>query len=200
MQGHPRFAIAPGARRVHEFTVGNRACSCWFHPHPHGRTGMPFYAGLAALFLVSDDVELTFGLSVGARELPPIVQDRSFYANNLFVHLPVGRQRPRSNVSGPRREPAGPSDEEFHHGIRTHRTTQRTPGRQGQAGQRQQPRRQAGPRRPSSPRASTSAAPNATGISRPSTCCAACAVRASSLSWSRKVAAGSKARPNTPST
>ncbi|MEO7243745.1 MAG: multicopper oxidase domain-containing protein [Rubrivivax sp.] len=48
MDGHPRFAIAPGARYVYEFTVRNRAGSYWFHPHPHGRTGKQVYAGLAA--------------------------------------------------------------------------------------------------------------------------------------------------------
>lgn len=57
MDGHPRFAIAPGERYVYDFRVVNRAGSYWFHPHPHGRTGRQVYFGMAGLFLVSDDEE-----------------------------------------------------------------------------------------------------------------------------------------------
>ena len=81
MDGHPRFAIAPGARYRYEFTVANRAGSYWFHPHPHGRTGKQVYAGLAGLFLVSDDEEAALGLPAGAQDLPLVLQDRTFDAD-----------------------------------------------------------------------------------------------------------------------
>ena len=87
MDGHPRFAIAPGARYVYEFTVDNRAGSYWFHPHPHGRTGKQVYAGLAGLFLVSDDEEVALHLPTGAQDLPLVIQDRNFDADNQFVYL-----------------------------------------------------------------------------------------------------------------
>jgi FtsP/CotA-like multicopper oxidase with cupredoxin domain len=90
MDGHPRFAIAPGARYVYEFTVANRAGSYWFHPHPHGRTGKQVYAGLAGLFIVSDDEEAALGLPSGAQDLPLVIQDRSFDAANQFVYLGSG--------------------------------------------------------------------------------------------------------------
>jgi FtsP/CotA-like multicopper oxidase with cupredoxin domain len=87
MDGHPRFAIAPGARYVYEFVVVNRAGSYWFHPHPHGRTGKQVYAGLAGLFLVSDAEEAALGLPSGAQDLPLVIQDRNFDADNQFVYL-----------------------------------------------------------------------------------------------------------------
>ncbi|MDH5540143.1 MAG: multicopper oxidase domain-containing protein [Rhizobacter sp.] len=87
MDGHPRFAIAPGARYVYEFSVANRAGTYWFHPHPHGRTGKQVYAGLAGLFLVSDDEEAGLGLPGAAQDLPLVIQDRNFNADNQFAYL-----------------------------------------------------------------------------------------------------------------
>lgn len=86
MDGHPRFAIAPGERYRYEFTVRNRAGSYWFHPHPHGRTGKQVYAGLAGLFLVSDVDEAALGLPSGAFEMPLVIQDRNFDQNNQLVY------------------------------------------------------------------------------------------------------------------
>jgi len=87
MDGHPRFAIAPGARYVYEFTVIDRAGSYWFHAHPHGRTGKQVYFGLAGLFLVSDEEEAALDLPTGAQDIPLIIQDRNFNNDNQFVYL-----------------------------------------------------------------------------------------------------------------
>ena len=87
MDGHPRFAVGPGERYVYDFVVDNRAGSYWFHPHPHGRTGKQVYAGLAGLFLVSDDEEAALGLPSGAQDLPLVIQDRNLDADNQFVYL-----------------------------------------------------------------------------------------------------------------
>jgi FtsP/CotA-like multicopper oxidase with cupredoxin domain len=87
MDGHPRFAVPPGARYVYEFTVRNRAGSYWFHPHPHGRTGKQVYAGLAGLFIVSDDEEAALGLPDGVQDIALVVQDRNFDNDNQFVYL-----------------------------------------------------------------------------------------------------------------
>jgi FtsP/CotA-like multicopper oxidase with cupredoxin domain len=90
MDGHPRFAIGPGGRYRYEFAVDNRAGSYWFHPHPHGRTGKQVYAGLAGLFLVSDDEEAALSLPGGAFDLPLVIQDRLIDADNQFVYPPGG--------------------------------------------------------------------------------------------------------------
>lgn len=87
MDGHPRFAIEPGARYRYEFVVDNRAGSYWFHPHPHGRTGKQVYAGLTGLFLVGDEEEDALNLPAGAQDLPLVIQDRTFDADNQLVYL-----------------------------------------------------------------------------------------------------------------
>jgi FtsP/CotA-like multicopper oxidase with cupredoxin domain len=88
MDGHPMYAIAPGATYVYEFTVDNRAGTYWFHPHPHERTGFQVYHGLSGLFLVSDDNEQQLSLPSGEFDLPIVIQDRTFDAANQLVYLP----------------------------------------------------------------------------------------------------------------
>ncbi|MEO6362514.1 MAG: multicopper oxidase domain-containing protein [Caldimonas sp.] len=87
MDGHPRFAVASGARFVYDFTVDNRAGSYWFHPHPHGRTGKQVYFGLAGLFLVSDEEEAALDLPGRTHDLPLVIQDRTFDEDNQLVFL-----------------------------------------------------------------------------------------------------------------
>lgn len=86
MDGHPRFAVDGGQRYVYEFTVDNRAGTYWYHPHPHGRTGKQVYAGMAGLFIVSDDEEASIGLPSGEQDLALVIQDRQFDADNQFVY------------------------------------------------------------------------------------------------------------------
>lgn len=88
--GHPRDAVGPGATYVYEFEVENRAGTYWYHPHPHGRTGPQVYHGLAGLLIVSDDEEKALGLPSGERDIPLVLQDRSFDAANRLVYLPGG--------------------------------------------------------------------------------------------------------------
>jgi blue copper oxidase len=83
---HPRYAIAPGQSYVYEFTVSDRAGTYWFHPHPDMQTGRQVYNGLAGLFLVSDDEEARAKLPAGAQDIPLVIQDRSFDADNQLVY------------------------------------------------------------------------------------------------------------------
>lgn len=90
--GHPRLAIDPGETYTYEFQILNRAGTYWYHPHPHGRTGPQVYNGLAGLLLISDAEEGNAGLPDGEYDLPLVIQDRSFDAQNQFVYLPNGMQ------------------------------------------------------------------------------------------------------------
>jgi FtsP/CotA-like multicopper oxidase with cupredoxin domain len=87
MDGHPMYAIGTGKRYVYEFIVDNRAGTCWFHPHPHERTGFQVYHGLAGFFLVGDDEEDAAQLPRGAFDLPLVIQDRTFDSRNQLVYL-----------------------------------------------------------------------------------------------------------------
>ncbi|WP_322815035.1 multicopper oxidase family protein, partial [Chloroflexus sp.] len=86
MDGHPHTAVRPGERYVYEFTVTDRAGTYWFHPHPHGQTAQQVIMGLAGLFVVSDPAEEAIGLPGGEYDLPLIIQDRTFDADNQFVY------------------------------------------------------------------------------------------------------------------
>ena len=88
---HPSLLVAPGQTYVYEFEVSNRAGTYWFHPHPDGRTARQVYNGLAGLFLVSDEEEEaaglpSAGLPSGSYDIPLVIQDRIFDADNQFVY------------------------------------------------------------------------------------------------------------------
>jgi FtsP/CotA-like multicopper oxidase with cupredoxin domain len=86
MDGHPMYAIAPGQRFVYEFEVNTRAGTYWFHPHPHERTGIQVYRGLAGLFIVEDEEEARANLPSGELDLAWIIQDRRLDSSNQFVY------------------------------------------------------------------------------------------------------------------
>lgn len=90
VDGHPRYAIKPGDTYVYDFEVRNRAGTYWYHPHPHGQTGHQVYQGLAGLFLVSDEEEAATSLPTGEYDLPLVIQDRVFDADNQLVYLSNG--------------------------------------------------------------------------------------------------------------
>ena len=84
--GHPRLVIETGETYVYDFTVADRAGTFWYHPHPHGRTGVQAYAGLAGLFIIHDENELGLGLPSGAYDMPIVIQDRNFDENNQLIY------------------------------------------------------------------------------------------------------------------
>lgn len=90
MDGQPSNLIAPGAEAEYAFEVRNRPGTYWFHPHPHGRTAEQAYQGLAGLFIVTDAEEAALGLPSGAQDLPLVIQDRRFDADNQLVYIAPG--------------------------------------------------------------------------------------------------------------
>ena len=90
MDAHPRYAIAPGQSYIYDFEVTNRAGTYWYHPHPHGATATQVYSGLAGLFIVTRDDEGGAALPDGAYDVPLVLQDRSFDADNQLVYITGG--------------------------------------------------------------------------------------------------------------
>ena len=84
--GHPRLVIETGETYTYDFTIADRAGTYWYHPHPHGRTGVQAYAGLAGLFIIHDENELGLGLPSGDYDLPIVIQDRNFDENNQLLY------------------------------------------------------------------------------------------------------------------
>ena len=87
MDGHPRFAIDPGATLVYEFDVLNRAGMNIYHPHPHEATAKQVYHGLAGALFVHDEEEAKLELPVGEYEIPIVIQDRLFDEYNQLVYV-----------------------------------------------------------------------------------------------------------------
>lgn len=85
--GHPLYTIDPGEKLVYEFEVLNRAGLNIYHPHPHETTAKQVYHGLAGGLLVNDEEEAALGLPSGEYEIPLIIQDRLFDAQNQFVYV-----------------------------------------------------------------------------------------------------------------
>lgn len=83
VDGGPQGVIRPGSARSVSFTPQQRAATCWFHPHPHGKTGYQVAMGLAGLVLIEDDTiaQLRLPVQWGIDDVPVIIQDKKFTAS-----------------------------------------------------------------------------------------------------------------------
>jgi len=88
MDGHPMYAIDPGETFVYEFEVRNRAGLNIYHPHPHEITAKQVYYGLAGGLIVNDEEEARLELPSGEYEIPIVLQDRRFNAQNQLIYGP----------------------------------------------------------------------------------------------------------------
>ena len=86
MDGQPMQVIQRGQTYEYEYEILNRAGTYWYHPHPHGLTGPQVCAGLAGLLIVSDPEEAALGLPGGEYDLPLVIQDRQFDADNQIFY------------------------------------------------------------------------------------------------------------------
>jgi FtsP/CotA-like multicopper oxidase with cupredoxin domain len=91
--GHPRYAIPPGASYDYAFPIVQRAGTFWYHPHPHHRTAGQIHRGLAGFFLVTDDEEVALRLPDGRHEVLLMLQDRDGPAGEAFAYAPGDADR-----------------------------------------------------------------------------------------------------------
>lgn len=106
MMGLPRYAAKPGGSYRYEFTVDNRAGTYWYHAMSAGDTPEQVYFGLAGLLLVHDPDEEALPLPRGAYDLPIVIQDRDFGADNEFTY-PLGTG---PNATHGERAPKAPAE------------------------------------------------------------------------------------------
>ena len=80
VDGGPQGVIAAGGKRSVTFTPQQRAATCWFHPHQHGKTGHQVAMGLAGLVLIEDTAsrQLMLPKQWGIDDVPLIIQDKRF--------------------------------------------------------------------------------------------------------------------------
>lgn len=86
--GHPNDGIEfGGGARDYVYPNQQRGCTLWYHDHTHGQTGERVLKGLAGMYLLRDmAVEAKLKLPGGAREIPLLIQDRSFAADGQFIY------------------------------------------------------------------------------------------------------------------
>ena len=87
--GHPRYAIDPGASFDYQFPIVQRAGTFWYHPHAHHRTAGQIQRGLAGFFIIADEEEDALGLPSGPREIVLMLQDRDGDAAAAFNYAPT---------------------------------------------------------------------------------------------------------------
>jgi len=93
MDGHPLYAIDKGQTFVYEFEMLNRAGMNIYHPHPHNATASQVYHGLAGAILLNDEEERRLELPGGEYEIPIVIQDKLFDAQNQLIY--AGHMRDR---------------------------------------------------------------------------------------------------------
>lgn len=93
MDGHPMYDVPAGSGYVYEFRVDNPAGTYMYHAHTHEKTGQQVYKGLAGLIIVTDPDEKALNLPRGEFDLPVVLQDRNFDADNQLVYVQNMRDR-----------------------------------------------------------------------------------------------------------
>lgn len=78
--GGPHSPIEPGDTWVAEWTVNQPAATLWYHPHPHMKTALHCYRGLAGALLVDDPVTDSLALphTYGVDDIPVVITDQKF--------------------------------------------------------------------------------------------------------------------------
>jgi FtsP/CotA-like multicopper oxidase with cupredoxin domain len=83
--------IPPGGRRTYLYDLieeggQERAAFEWYHDHRCDVTGRNLWNGLAGMFILDDDVDAALPLPSGEFDIPLMIVDRSFLADNQLAN------------------------------------------------------------------------------------------------------------------
>ncbi len=88
MSGHPKDAVGVGNSYSVNFPIIQRASTNFYHAHPDMKTGEQVYMGLVGAFIIEDDAEAGMNLPTGDFDIPLLLTDKRFDANNQLVYTP----------------------------------------------------------------------------------------------------------------
>lgn len=92
--GHPEAWFTRGfaevgpnfVHEIYEYPNNQHATTLWYHDHALGITRLNVYAGLAAFYLLRDEVEDSLNIPNGNFEIPLVIQDRSFNSDGSLFY------------------------------------------------------------------------------------------------------------------
>jgi len=93
MDGTAHQPFAPNQTWSAQYTVNQKACTNWYHPHTMDKTAPQVYQGLAGLIIVEDAESKMLDLPkrYGVDDIPLILQDRNF-SNGQIDYNPSMRE------------------------------------------------------------------------------------------------------------
>lgn len=85
--GGPHSVIMPGETWNPNFTVMDKACTMWYHPHLHEKTNEHVTKGITGFIIIRDDEEAALDLprTYGVDDFPLNLQTKQFDASNQIV-------------------------------------------------------------------------------------------------------------------
>jgi len=85
--GGPHSVIMPGETWNPNFTVMDKACTMWYHPHLHEKTNEHVTKGITGFIIIRDDDEAALDLprTYGVDDFPLNLQTKQFDATNQIV-------------------------------------------------------------------------------------------------------------------
>jgi bilirubin oxidase len=85
--GGPHSVIIPGETWNPNFTVMDKACTMWYHPHLHQKTNEHITKGITGFIIIRDDEEAVLELPriYGVDDFPLNLQTKQFDASNQIV-------------------------------------------------------------------------------------------------------------------
>ncbi|HLB89946.1 MAG TPA: multicopper oxidase family protein [Terriglobales bacterium] len=87
--GFPNSHIKPGQYQDYVYpNDGLVAAPLWYHDHTMDLTGRNVYMGLAGVYLLQDEFEKSLPLPKGEFDVPLLIQDRRFNADNSLSYNP----------------------------------------------------------------------------------------------------------------
>jgi spore coat protein A len=85
--GYPENAFPPGdSSGIYTYPNIQPAGTLWYHDHALGITRLNVMMGLAGLYFLRDNNELSLNLPSGEYEIPLVIQDKSFSADGSMLY------------------------------------------------------------------------------------------------------------------
>jgi FtsP/CotA-like multicopper oxidase with cupredoxin domain len=101
MDGGPINDIQPHTTWTAEYTVDQKACTNWYHPHFMHKTAEHVYMGLSGFIIIDDDESDALDLpkEYGVDDIPLALQDKRFDANGQIDYSPTTMEVRRGYLS-----------------------------------------------------------------------------------------------------